>query len=115
MQRCTLHFDGVRCADFQTPTSVVPVLDAFSYPTMTITLADTVMIILTSILDLAVCQILAVVVSSVGSDADICMLCPEHGHHQAHTHSSQLGQSTYPYLHFVTESKKYSRTEQQHK
>ena len=72
MQRCTLHFDGVRCADFQTPTSVVPVLGAFSYPTMTITLADTVMIILTSILDLAVCQIFPVVVSSVGSDPDVC-------------------------------------------
>ena len=43
-----------------------------SYPTMTITLADTLMIILTIIVDFAVCQIFLVVVSSVGSAADIC-------------------------------------------
>ena len=42
------------------------------YPTMTITLADTVMIILTRLLDLAVCQIFLVVVYPVGCDPDIC-------------------------------------------
>ena len=60
------------CVDFHTPTCLVPALGAFSYPTMTITLADTVMIILTNILDLSVCQIFLVVVSSVGSKQDIC-------------------------------------------
>ena len=49
-----------------------PSAGRISYPTMTITLADTVMIILTRLLDLAVCQIFLAVVSSVGSDADIC-------------------------------------------
>ena len=49
-----------------------PSAGRISYPTTTITLADTVMIILTKVLDLSVCQIFLVVVSSVGYDSDVC-------------------------------------------
>ena len=58
--------------DFQTPTDVVPALGDFSYPTMTNTLADTVIIILTRKLDLPGCQIFPVVVYPVGCYADLC-------------------------------------------
>ena len=62
----------MRCVDFQTPTCLVPALGAFSYPTMSITLADTVMIILTMFVDLSVCQVFLVVVYPVGSETDLC-------------------------------------------
>ena len=49
-----------------------PSAGRISYPTMTITLADTVMVILTRFVDLAVCQIFLVVVYPVGCNSDIC-------------------------------------------
>ena len=49
-----------------------PSAGRISYPTLTITLADSVMIILTRLVNLSVCQIFLVVVFSVSSETDIC-------------------------------------------